>query len=144
MKYNIISYLIGDGIRNISKNKKSTFSAIIIMIVTMLIVGTCFVIAENTNAILGKMQNDYPLEIYLEYGITVSEREALENELRNLEYVNPNIEYISKEQAFYNANEKLGSDSLMLVGYTEKQHPFPQSFKITFTNLDKLKEVALA
>ena len=141
MKYNIISYLIGDGIRNISKNKKSTFSAIIIMIVTMLIVGTCFVIAENTNAILGKMQNDYPLEIYLEDGITVSEREALENELRNLEFVNPNIEYISKEQAFYNANEKLGSDSLMLVGYTEKQHPFPQSFKITFTNLDKLKEV---
>ena len=58
-----------------------------------------------------------------------------------MEFVNPNIEYISKEQAFYNANEKLGSDSLMLVGYTEKQHPFPQSFKITFTNLDKLKEV---
>ena len=141
MKYNIISYLIGDGIRNVSKNKKSTFSAILIMIVTMLTVGICFVIAENANGILSKMQHDYPLEIYLEDGITVSEREQLENELRNLEYVNPNIEYVSKEQAFQNAMEKLGSDSLMLVGYTEKQHPFPQSYKVTFTNLDKIKEV---
>ena len=82
MKYNIISYLIGDGIRNISKNKKSTFSAIIIMIVTMLIVGTCFVIAENTNAILGKMQNDYPLEIYLEDGITVSEKRSFRKRIK--------------------------------------------------------------
>lgn len=141
MKYNIISYLIGDGIRNISKNKKSTFSAIIIMVVTMLTVGICFVIAENANAILNKMQTGYPLEIYLDDSITVSEREKIENEIRNLEYVNPNIEYISKEQAFHNAMDKLGSDSLMLIGYTEKEHPFPQSYKITFTNLDKLKEV---
>ena len=140
MKYNIISYLIGDGIRNIAKNKKSTFSAIAIMLVTMLTVGICFVIAENANAILNKMETDYPLEIYLDDNITVSEREKLENEIRNLEYVNPNITYISKEEAYYNAAEKLG-DSVMIAGYTEKEHPFPQSYRITFTDLDKLKEV---
>lgn len=142
MKYNIISYLIGDGIRNISKNKKSTISAIVIMFVTMLTVGICYVIGENANAILNKIQTDYPLEIYLDNNITVSEKEKLEEEIRNLEYVNPNITYISKDEAYYKALEKVGSDSVMIAGYTEKDHPFPPSFIITFTELDKLEEVA--
>ena len=36
VRYNIISYLIGDGIKNIAKNKKSTFTAIIIMVITII------------------------------------------------------------------------------------------------------------
>ncbi len=142
MKYNIISYLIGDGIRNISKNKKSTFSAIIIMMVTMLTVGICFVIGENANAILDKMQTDYPLEIFLDNNITVSEKDKLENEIRNMEYVNPNITYISKDEAYFKAIERVGKDSVMVAGYTEKEHPFPPSFIITFKDLNKLEEVA--
>ena len=142
MKYNIISYLIGDGIRNISKNKKSTFSAIIIMLVTMLTVGICFVIGENVNVILSKMQTDYPLEIYLDKNITVSEKDKLEDKIRNLQYVSPNITYISKDEAYFKAVEKVGKDSIMIAGYTEKVHPFPPSFIITFTDLNKLEEVA--
>ncbi len=142
MKYNIISYLIGDGIRNISKNKKSTFSAIIIMLVTMLTVGICFVVGENANAILSKMQTDYPLEIFLDNDITVSEKDKLENEIRNMEYVNPNITYISKDEAYFKAIERVGKDSVMVAGYTEKEHPFPPSFIITFKDLNKLEEVA--
>lgn len=142
MRYNVLSYLIGDGIKNITKNKKSTVSAIIIMIVTMLTVGICFVIGENVNAILGKMEEEYPLEIYLKDNITVSEKEKLENEIRNIEYVNPNITYITKEEAYHKALEKVGNDTVMIAGYNENNHPFPPSFIITFTNLEKVDEVA--
>ena len=142
MRYNIISYLIGDGIKNITKNKKSTFSAITIMLVTMLTVGICFVIGKNVNAILKTMEQEYPLEVYLDDDITVAEKEKLENEIRNIEYVNPNITYITKEEAFHKAQEKVGSDSIMIAGYNENNHPFPPSFIITFKNLEKSDEVA--
>lgn len=142
MKYNIISYLISDGIRNICKNKKSTFSAILIMLVTMLTVGICFIIGENANAILNKMKDEYPLEVFLEDDITVSEQEALENQIRNIEYVNPNITYITKEEAYHKALEKVGNETVMIAGYTENEHPFPPSFIITFTDLEKIDEVA--
>ena len=142
MRYNLISYLIGDGIKNITKNKKSTFSAITIMLVTMLTVGICFVIGENINAVLNKMEEEYPLEIYLKDSITVSEKEQLESEIRNIEYVNPNITYITKEEAYHKALEKVGNDTVMIAGYTENEHPFPPSFIITFTNLEKVDEVA--
>lgn len=142
MKYNIISYLISDGIRNVSKNKKSTFSAITIMLVTMLTVGICFIIAENANAILNQMQDEYPLEIYLDNDITVSEKENLEEKIRKLDYVNPNITYITKEQAYLKALDKVGKDSIMIAGYNEKEHPFPPSFIITFTDITKIDEIA--
>lgn len=142
MRYSLISYLVGDGIKNITKNKKSTFSAITIMLVTMLTVGICFVIGENVNSILNKMEEEYPLEIFLEDDITVSEKEKLENEIRNIEYVNPNITYITKEEAYHKALEKVGNDTVMIAGYDENNHPFPPSFIITFTDLEKVDEVA--
>lgn len=142
MRYNVLSYLIGDGIKNITKNKKSTVSAVLIMIVTMLTVGICFVIGENVNAILGKMEEEYPLEIFLKDDISVSEKEKLESEVRNIEYVNPNITYITKEEAYHKALEKVGHDTVMIAGYNENNHPFPPSFIITFTNLEKVDEVS--
>lgn len=142
MRYNLISYLIGDGIKNIAKNKKSTVTAITIMIVTMLTVGICLVIGENVNNILGKMEQEYPLEVYLKDDITVAEKENLENEIRNIEYVNPNITYITKEEAYHKALEKVGKDTVMIAGYNENNHPFPPSFIITFTDLQKIDEVA--
>lgn len=142
MRYNLISYLIGDGVKNITKNKKSTFSAITIMLITMLTVGICLVIGENVNSILGKMQEEYPLEIYLKNNITVSEKDRLESEIRNIEYVNPKITYITKEEAYHKALEKVGNDVVGIGGYTENEHPFPPSFIITFKNLEKADEVA--
>jgi cell division transport system permease protein len=142
VRYNLISYLIGDGIKNIAKNKKSTVTAITIMIVTMLTVGICIVIGENVNNILGKMEEEYPLEIFLKDDITVTEKENLENEIRNIEYVNPNITYITKEEAYHKALEKVGKDTVMIAGYNENNHPFPPSFIITFTDLQKIDEVA--
>lgn len=142
MKYNIISYLIGDGIKNVTKNKKSTISAITVMLVTMLTVGICFVIGENVNSILAKMEAEYPLEIFLEDDITVSEKETLENNIRNIQYVNPNITYVTKDEAYHKAQEKVGRESIMIAGYNENEHPFPPSFIITFTDLEKVDEVA--
>ena len=65
VRYNLISYLVGDGIKNITKNKKSTFSAITIMLVTMLTVGICLVIGKNVNSILTNILWKYILKMIL-------------------------------------------------------------------------------
>ena len=37
VRFNVISYLIGEGLSNIFKNKKSTISSLMIMCATMLV-----------------------------------------------------------------------------------------------------------
>ena len=44
------NYLVGEGIKNVFKNKKSTVSSLMIMCMTMFIFGLFFVIGENINA----------------------------------------------------------------------------------------------
>ena len=142
MRYNLISYLIGDGIKNISKNKKSTITAITIMVVTMLTVGICFVIGQNVKAILGKMEKGYPIQVYIKDEATEDDKNNLENQIKNIEFVNPdNIQYISKKDAFHESIKKLGENSVQVQGYTEDAHPFPASFVITLTDLEKVDEV---
>ncbi len=143
MRYNLISYLIGDGIKNIAKNKKSTFSAIIIMVVTMMTVGICFVIGENVKAILNEMENGYPIEVYIKNDTSDVDKATLEAQIKEIQYVNSsNIKHVTKQEAYYQAKEKLGEGAVVeLEGYTENDHPFPESFIITLTDLNKLNEV---
>ena len=143
MRYNLISYLIGDGIKNVAKNKKSTFSALMIMIVTMMTVGICFLIGENVKAILGQMENGYQIEVYIADGISQTEKNKVEDEIKNIEYVNSNnIQFIDKKEAFHRAKEKLGGVvEGELQGYTEDENPFPESYVVTLTDLGKLKDV---
>ena len=49
MRYSIFGYLIGEGFRNIFKNKKSTMASFIIMCATMFVLGIFFIIGENVN-----------------------------------------------------------------------------------------------
>ena len=49
MKYNVISYFLTEGFRNVLKNKKSTFSCLGVMCATMLIFGLFFTIGRNIN-----------------------------------------------------------------------------------------------
>lgn len=142
MRYNLISYLIGDGIRNIGKNKKSTISAIVIMVVTMMTVGICFVIGENVKAILNNMENGYSIDVYINKDATDTEKNELKTNLRKIEFVNPdNIQFIDKKDAYHQAVKRLGQNAVELQGYTETEHPFPESYVITLTSLEKLDEV---
>ena len=141
VRYNVISYLIGDGIKNITKNKKSTISAIVVMVVTMLTIGLCFVTGENVKAVLTEMEEGYPISVYIEDGTTEAEKAKLEEQLKEIEFVNGgNIKHVNKKEAYYEAKEKLGES--VLVGYTEDEHPFPESFVVTLTNLEKSSEVS--
>ncbi len=55
MRFNVISYLLKEGIRNVFKNKKSTISCLMIMCATMLIFVLFVVIGENINAFVKKV-----------------------------------------------------------------------------------------
>ena len=44
MRFNVLGYFVSEGIRNVFKNKKSTFSCLGVMCATMLLLGLFFAI----------------------------------------------------------------------------------------------------
>ena len=65
MKFNIVSYLIGEGLGNVFKNKKSTFSAMLVMCISMLVFGLFFIIGENVNHIMETVQSSQEIQVFI-------------------------------------------------------------------------------
>ena len=138
MRYNVITYLLGEGIRNVFKNKKSTSASIIIMSLTMLIFGVFFVITQNINSIMKQIESEQGIEVFL-YDISEDQTKALEDYIRNIDGINT-VEYKSKEDALNQLKSQFKDREDLLSGY-EENNIFPASYVVTLTDLTKNNEV---
>ena len=80
------------------------------------------------------------IEVYLYDRTTESEKQQLKKQIESMEGV-VSIEYISKEEAYEKAIEKLGKNALELAGYTKNSHPFPTYFTIKVKNQSYINKI---
>lgn len=139
MRYNVLGYLIGEGFRNVFKNKKSTVASLMIMCATMFVFGIFFLIGENVDAVMQQVEEQQAMQVFISADATDEEITELGNQIKALEYVN-NAEYNSKEDALNTVKSWLGDNQNLLAGY-ETNNPFKASYVVTLTDLEKLEEV---
>ena len=139
MKYSVLGYLIGEGFRNFFKNKKSTIASLIIMFATMFVFGIFFVIGENVNHVIAEIEAQQGMQVFINKNASKEQEKELENQIREIEYVN-NVVYKSKEDAL-NQMKVMFKNTPYLAKSYEEDNPFPASYVVTLTNLEKSKEV---
>ena len=137
MRFNVINYLVGEGISNLFKNKKSTMSSLMIMCATMLVFGLFFVIGENINAFVKNVADAQEIRVIIENSATESEVEQIGNEILSIDGVR-NVEYVSKEDALDYMKELVGED--LIEGY-EDNNIFSVAYNVTLTDLELNDEV---
>ena len=139
MRYNVVSYLIGEGFKSTFKQKKMTGASIIIMFATMFIFGIFFVIGENVNSVIHQIEEQQGIQIFIKEDATDEEIEALENEIKNISGVNQ-VTFVSKEDALNSMKATLDDNQELLDGWDE-ENPFPASFFVTLTDLSLNEQV---
>ena len=139
MKFNIVNYLIGEGFGNVFKNKKSTFSAILVMCISMLVFGLFFIIGENVNHIMNTVESSQEIQVFIKNDATDEEITKVGEQLQQIEGVNK-ITFVSKDEALDIMQEKVGEKSYLLAGY-EKNNFLPASYKVTLTDLKLASKV---
>ena len=137
MRFNVISYLIGEGLSNIFKNKKSTISSLMIMCATMLVFGLFFVIGENVNAFVENVAEAQEIRVFIVNTATDEQVEQVGNEILSIDGVR-NVEYVSKDDAYVSMRDWLGEDA---VAGLEENNIFPASYNVTLTDLELNDEV---
>ena len=140
MRYNVLSYLIGEGFRNFFKNKKSTGASLMIMCATMLIFGLFFLIGQNVNYMLKEIESEQGMQVFMIKDATEEQIKTLGEQIQNLDYV-AKTEFVSKEEAYNIVKEKYSEYSRFLEGYTVEKNPFKVSYVVTLTDLAKSEEV---
>ena len=139
MKFNIIGYLIGEGIRNTFKNKKSTLSAILVMCISMLIFGLFFVLGENINHIMETVEDAQAIQVFVTYDATDEEIELLGEQIKKINGVDASkVEFLSKEEGFAKYLERYGDKAYLLEPYADV---VTDSYVISFTDLKLAEQV---
>lgn len=139
MRYNVITYLIGEGFKSTFKQKKMTSASIIIMCATMFIFGLFFAIGENVNSIIKQVESQQGIQIYVKEEATEAQIETLGNEIRKIEGVNK-VTFVSKEDALNTVKSWFDTEQDLLTGYDE-ENPFPASYFVTLTDLGMNEQV---
>lgn len=139
MKYNVLSYLIGEGFKNVLKNKKSTGASLMIMCATMIIFGVFFMIGENINHIMSELEMQQGMQVFIKDEATEKQVSELGDKIKALNGVNQ-VEFVSKEDALNQMKEKVGDKQFLLSGY-EENNPFPASYIVTLTDLKESSNV---
>lgn len=131
VRYNVMSYLIGEGFKNVLKNKKSTGAALVIMCMAMLMFGLFFILGENINYIMDQVESEQGIQVYLEIGTTEAEEKEIETKIRAIEGVNT-VEFVSGEQGYNDMLASLQEYASILETLDEFM---PDSYIVTLTDL---------
>ena len=111
MRFNVINYLIKEGLSNTFKNKKSTISSLMIMCATMIVFGLFFVIGENINAFVENVAEAQGIRVFLNNEATEEQILQVGNEILGINGVK-DAEYISKDDAYEIMKQNLGEEAL--------------------------------
>ena len=139
MRYNVLGYLIGEGFRNLLKNKKSTIASLMIMCATMFVFGIFFLIGENVQAVMQQVEEQQAMQVFINPDATEQQVTELGNKIKELEYVNQ-AEHVTKEDAL-NTVKSWFKDNQSMIEPLAKNNPFKASYVVTLTDLSKIDEV---
>lgn len=139
MKHNVFGYLLGEGFRNVFNNKKSSGASLAIICATMLIFGVFFVIIENINNIVTKLEEEQGMQVFIKGDASEDQINELGEQIKSLNGVNT-MSFVSKEDALNSMREKLKNKQNLLAGWDE-DNPFRASYVITLTDLKLSSEI---
>ena len=140
VRYSIFGYLIGEGFRNVFKNKKSTIASLVIMCATMFVFGIFFAVSQNVNHITKTIEEQQGMEVFILDEATAEQKEELKNKIRSNQYVNTITEK-SKEDALEEMKTMFKDRKSLWDTYGGDNNPFKASFIVTLTDLTKADDV---
>lgn len=134
-------YLLGEGFRNLFKNKKATSISLITMICAMFIFGICFAVGQNINDILKQLKDAQGMEVFIEKDATEEQMQKLGEDIRALDGVNM-ATFKSRQEAINSFIESMKEYKDILEGYTdEDENPLRASYVVTLTELENATEI---
>ena len=138
MRYNILTYHIGEGIRNVFKNKKSTISSLVIMMATMLMFGVFFIIGQNVNHIMKTIEEDQGIQVFIIKEASMDEVEQVQGMINQIDGV-ASTQIYTKQDAFDQMKLKFKEHEDVIEGYGVDI--FPDSVIVKLTDLQKSASV---
>lgn len=141
MKISTLNYFIIDAFKSIKRNRTISIAAMITVLITFFVFGTFTLLALNFNKSIEEVASKIQIQVYLKDDIKLVDQKEIELKLLEQEQVTE-VTYESKDEAFLNLKENLGSNKGLLEGYDLTNNPLPSSFIVNLKDPSYAEEVA--
>lgn len=136
------TYLIKEGYDNLRKHGSKTFSTMLIICATMLVLGIFIILFQNVNKNVETVRVEQGLQAFIEDTKTEDEIDYMQDELKQIDGVKE-VKYIDKDMAYEDAKATFKDQEYFLEGL-DKVNIFPASFVVKFENINQSETVKAA
>ena len=131
-------YLIGEGARNIRANRQMTIASVGVLVACMLLIGAAVLFSMNADAVMGYIESQNDVVVFVEDSAGDAEAEGLAFTLQEVENV-ASVRYISREEALESQMERLGNAAYLMDALKE-DNPLPATYYVKIKNLEFLED----
>ncbi|MBQ9551261.1 MAG: permease-like cell division protein FtsX [Clostridia bacterium] len=129
-----LGYLTKEGFRGIRANKLMSLASVTVLLSCLVLIGAAFMSFVNINALLGAVSEQNVIMIFIQDEATEEQISAMGREIK----ANPNVErckFISKEEAFPEVLESIGSAAALFDGMED--NPLPDAYEVTLDDMEQ-------
>ncbi len=141
MKLRSMSYLFGQGLKNIWTNRIMSFATFCILVVSLLLIGFTMLFIANINSFVGSVENKNEVIIFLKDDVTQEDIAAMGNGLEAIDNISE-IKFYSKDEAFAEIKANM-QDSEELFQYVGEESPLPDSYRVKVRDIENMNETIM-
>lgn len=135
-------YLFKEGYSNLRKHGSKTFTTVLIICATMLVLGIFVLLFQNINQNVDTIIQEQGLQALIEDVATEEEIEYMKDEIQLIPGIS-SVEYLDRDAAYQDAKELFSEQEYFLEGL-ENVDIFPRSFVIKFEAIEKSSAIKAA
>ena len=125
-------FLFAEGFRNLLRHKLTVFAAVFSVFLTMIIIGSLFIVGKNTNKLIYYLRSKYKIEVFFEAGLDKKEALDVVKQIESFPGIR-NTTFIDRENATKIFEKQFGENILDYI----QRNPLPMSCVI---NLNRTGE----
>ena len=133
------TYLIKEGYEILKKHGSKTFSTMLIICATMLVLGIFMILFTNVNKNVETVKVEQGIQAFIEDTATDADIEYIKDAIKKIDGVGE-IRYISKDEAYEDAKNVFKDQEYFLEGL-DKVQIFPASYVVKFADIEKADNI---
>lgn len=131
-----ILYLTKEGFRNTWANRLMSIASVSVLLSCLIVIGTAFMAIVNMNAMMENIEDQNVIMVFVNDDATDEQLTTVKEKLFSISNVKDCI-FVSKEDAFKEQIERLGTDASLFEGI---ENPLPNAYKVTLSDQEQFDD----
>lgn len=131
-----LRYLFKEGFRNTWSNRMMSIASICVLMSCLVLIGCASMIFLNIESLLGRIEEENVVMIYIQDGTTDADINAMGDSLKKMDNIKE-VEFVSKESAWQEQLDTMEEAQAKFFTEISSDIPLPDAYKVTVNDLSQ-------